>query len=49
MNGNEINIRNDKNISLLGHAATIKNNDEILNEILNNEKFDPIKSDIQAS
>ena len=49
MNGNEINIRNDKNISLLGHAASIKNNDEILNEILNNENFDPIKSDIQAS
>lgn len=49
MNGNEINIRDDKNVSLLCRAALIKNNEEILNEILNNKNFDPVKSDIQTS
>lgn len=49
MNGNEVNIKNAENISLLGCAASIRNNEEILNEILSNDNFDPVKSDITAS
>lgn len=49
MNGDDINIKNENNILLLYHAASVKYNIVILNEILNNEKFDPIKSDIESA
>lgn len=49
MNGDDINIKNESNISLLCHAASVKYNIVILNEILNYVKFDPIKSDIEAA
>lgn len=49
MNGDDINIKNENNILLLYHAASVKYNIVILNEILKNEKFDPIKSDIESA
>lgn len=49
LNGGEINLKNIKNKSLLCIAASTGGNPLILKEILYNEKFDPIKSDIQKS
>lgn len=49
LNGGNVNLKNINNQSLLCFAASIGNNYEILNEILGNQKFDPVKSIIQNS
>lgn len=47
--GGDVNLKNINNKSLLYFAASTGENSEILKAILGNEKFDPLKSDIQKS
>lgn len=46
LNKGNVNLKNEENQSLLLFADSSWLNSEILNEILCNEKFDPVKSDI---
>lgn len=49
MNGDDINIKNEQNMSLLHCAASVNDNDVILSEILKNENLDSNKSDIEVA
>ena len=49
LNGGDVNLKSIGNKSLLYFAASTGGNHEILKAILGNEKFDPIKGDIQKS
>lgn len=46
LTGDNINIKNQKDYSLLTAASLVESNSEILNEILNHKDFDPVESAI---